>query len=155
MIRHINEFIDKIMNDLTKWDEGVKPWFRGESGNKHLPLCPKIQKFESNEENYLLQSFRRQAGGLTNVPPRSGHTDMWLFLAQHYGIPTRLLDWTEGALHALYFAINRENSNLRVYMLNPLKLNEFAGSKNIPPNYPLSWVKGVEHWDVGEILTFG
>jgi len=94
MIRHINEFIDKIMNDLTKWDEGVKPWFRGESGNKHLPLCPKIQKFESNEENYLLQSFRRQAGGLTNVPPRSGHTDMWLFLAQHYGIPTRLLDWT-------------------------------------------------------------
>jgi hypothetical protein len=27
-------------------------------------------------------------------------------------------------------------------MLNPFKLNEFAGSKNIPPNYPLSWVKG-------------
>ena len=27
-------------------------------------------------------------------------------------------------------------------MLNPFKLNDLAGSKNIPPNYPLSWVKG-------------
>jgi len=143
MIGHINDFFDKIMNDSIKW-EGVKPWFRGESGDedKHPPLCPKIYKFGPNEENYFLQSFRRKAGGLANVPPRSGHTDMWLFLAQHYRLPTRLLDWTEGALHALYFAINRGNSNPRVYMLNPFKLNDLAGSKNIPPNFPLSWVKG-------------
>lgn len=139
MIKFINEFISSIKEDLAKWDGEVKPWFRGESGNEPS-LCPKIAKFNFNEENYLLQSFRRQAGGLANVPPR-GETDLWLFLAQHHGVPTRLLDWTEGALHALYFAINRENANPKVYMLNPHKLNNFAGSKTYPHNYPLS-----SHW---------
>jgi len=113
MIKSITELIAAIQGDLSNWKSGTKPWFRGESG-KEPPLCPKIANHNEHEENHLLQSFRRQAGGLANVPLRQD-ADMWLFLAQHYGVPTRLLDWTEGALHALYFAINRSNSNPRVY----------------------------------------
>ena len=138
MIRSISELIVAIKGDLAIWDYGTKPWFRGESGNQPA-LCPKISNYDAQEENYLLQSFRRQAGGLVNVPPRK-LTDLWLFLAQHYGVPTRLLDWTEGALHALYFAINKGNSNSRIYMLNPQKLNELAGFKIPALNYPLSWI---------------
>lgn len=141
MIKTTTQLIHKIQEDLNSWGNDTKPWFRGESGN-HPPLCPKIAKYNANEENYFLQSFRRQAGGLANSPPRQGHTDLWLFKAQHYGVPTRLLDWTEGALHALYFSINRENENPRIYMLNPHKLNELAFGHSIQKlEYPLSWVK--------------
>jgi hypothetical protein len=141
MINNVKDLIEAINYDLTQWDDGIKPWFRGESDDQS-PLCPKIAEYDENEENYLLQSFRRKAEGLANVPPRQGHTDLWLFLAQHYGVPTRLLDWTEGLLHALYFAINRANSKPKIYMLNTYKLNELAGMSLDQLNYPLSWVKG-------------
>ncbi len=140
MIKSATELIAAIKKDSSTWNACAKPWFRGESGSE-LPLCPKIAAHSEHEENYLLQSFRRQAGGLANVPLRE-YTDIWLFLAQHYGIPTRLLDWTEGALHALYFAINRGAEKPCLYMLNPHKLNALAGSVNYFPNYPLSWVGG-------------
>ena len=144
MIRSITDLIEVIHRDLGNWEKGTKPWFRGESDDKDRnlnmrPLCPKIADYSTEQENHLLQSFRRQAGGLSEVPPRSKYTDMWLFLAQHYQIPTRLLDWTEGALLALYFAINRNNLNPKVYMLNPRKLNDLAGTKTSFPNYPLTW----------------
>ena len=139
-IKSTIELIQAINRDLDIWGSKVKPWFRGESGDE-LPLCPKIAKYNKHKENHLMQSFRRQAGGLANVPHRE-HTDLWLFLAQHYGVPTRLLDWTEGALHALYFAINHGKPNARIYILNPRKLNDLAGSKTYSPNYPLSWIKG-------------
>ena len=135
MIKSITQFIEAIKADLDRWEAGVKPWFRGESGGDP-PLRPKISNYATSQENHLLQSFRRQAGALANVPFRQ-HADLWLFLAQHYGLPTRLLDWTEGALHAFYFAINRGNPNSRVYMLNPRMLNQLAGLSTFPPNFPL------------------
>jgi len=141
MIKSITQLIEEIQSDLSTWGNKTKPWFRGESGDDP-PLCPKITKYNEIKENYLLQSFRRQAGGLANSPPREKHTDMWLFKAQHYGIPTRLLDWTEGALYALYFSINKQISKPRIYMLNAQLLNELAiGHKLDKFDYPLSWIK--------------
>jgi hypothetical protein len=142
MITSVVQFIKSLERDLKLWTKDSKPWFRGESG-KVKPLTPKVADLDPNEEMYLLQSFRRKAGGFANTPHRESETDLWLFLAQHYGVKTRLLDWTEGALIALFFAVNRGNPNPIVYMLNPHRLNDLAAEKFkthiAPPNFPLSW----------------
>src|SRR5262249_39703683 len=64
----------------------------------------------------------------------------WLFLARHAGLPTRLLDWSESALIALYFALKEPKPV--VWMLNPLDLNDLsysAPSQIRPRQFPLPW----------------
>lgn len=51
---------------------------------------------------------------------------------QHHKISTRLLDWTENAMLALYFAICIKSlieENARVWFLDPFKLNDFTINK--------------------------
>lgn len=122
MIESIEEFIRKISTDAKTF--GKLKWFRGEPKNNNTSLVPALYRDSGLPENDLLQLFRLKASGYYGKVPDEERTDQWLFLAQHTGLPTRLLDWSEGALIALHFAL--EFDNPIVWMLDPLELNALS-----------------------------
>jgi hypothetical protein len=129
VVTNLHEFVEKITKVKSNNNQDLI-LFRGqrESDKK---LVPKIGRKETRlkgenrselpeiEERFL-ELFKRLSLPFIETKPESNSE--WLAIAQHHGLPTRLLDWTANALAALWFVVRKEavkNKNGAVWVLNP------------------------------------
>jgi hypothetical protein len=165
-VTSLTNFVDQVIRVRDEWQaadiehakkcgeeepDPVSVWFRGQ-GNARWLLRPKLYrhaktKFNENEirTEFKLRGFQLMSE--THVPKDDRE---WYFLMQHYRAPTRLLDWTDGALIALYFAVESQGPyrNSAVWMLDPVWFNHEVLNEVDENNY----VEGIllPHWKEAE-----
>jgi FRG domain len=129
-IQAAKEIIGEFNHDTPLWrGHGDADWplraqvFRRDQGHPEAPLY---------DEQALIGHFMSRAETRTDRRcPSPNDYFGWLFLAQHYGLPTRLLDWTENPLVALYFGVvdkQQEDKDGCIWALWPEGLNACFGS---------------------------
>ncbi len=138
----VSKYADLIFSAFSQWNaergntSALHVWFRGQDRDE--PLLPKVLrkikdpntgKDYTYNEYYIHQAFSAVYGNYTSERFRDRSSEYYSFM-QHYGIPTRLLDWTENAILALYFAVSNgaydEDVQRVVWMMNPGALNQLT-----------------------------
>jgi len=134
----LGEYLSTVGRIRKRWKvpNHHELWFRAEDAEHrktHLQPCiyrPRDSGLRKavnkllQVENDLYEEFGRCATQLSLSDVKS-IDDEWdsYFLMQHHGAPTRLLDWSDGALIALHFAVRDKKmppeSGSVIYVLDP------------------------------------
>lgn len=131
---NLKELVDVALTVRTELPSDAFLWYRGISCNSYQ-LVPKILRDGKSDtavferEKRLLTRFRQRS--MAYWPSGYPQKD-WdhLFAMQHYGLPTRLLDWSENLFVASYFALSSTN------------VHDHSGAKCIPVVWcidPVRW----------------
>jgi len=113
-------------------------WFRGTS-NRAYPLLPRLYRAScagADEESFF-EYFRSYARSLVSVVPDDEWG--WYFLAQHHGLPTRLLDWSKDLLVAVFFALSSHCRTMNAVKLGHLLMNPNARRRG-RGTHPAIWM---------------
>ena len=137
-VRHPNRTVRTIAQLLKALRDhspgGDTIWFRGQA-NKDWSLVPSLGRYSYDpaRERAIGDRFKQNAVQFLTHRPDEWE---WLFLMRHHWVPTRLLDWTESPLVALYFAVTEEEgaveSDGMLWALLPKELNRFANVPGTP-----------------------
>lgn len=117
-------------------DDDGRFWFRGHA-DCAWELKPSALRQSTTEKRRragaLLAEFKRTGELRLPKPPREDQELRWMQIARHHGLPTRLLDWTENPLVALYFACEQADKDGMVFVFSPVDLNQLTTSDATGP----------------------
>ncbi|NEU96930.1 FRG domain-containing protein [Bradyrhizobium uaiense] len=128
-INSIGQLID-ILVKRHNTANGHILWYRGHRRSSWDVLPTIWRDYTAEDERNFAHRFRSRAAIRVASAPRYGDFAHWLSLMRHYGLPTRLMDWSRSPLVALYFALAYlfesadppEDSVL--WILDPHRLNQ-------------------------------
>lgn len=119
---------------------GNELWFRGCRSTKHQ-LLPSLYRKKAGATGGGLDEVERglsarfKERSIPYLSPGRSLDRPWelAFFMQHYGVPTRLLDWSESPLIGLYFALmpangvaRKRDSDCVVWLFDPVAWNRHA-----------------------------
>jgi hypothetical protein len=131
-ISNLEEYMKACSKMFSQQNKEVL-WFRGQDHTWDLKpgiyrdvKTEKQLKSRVSEEQVMINDFYVQAPLKLGRSPRDGWE--WLAIMQHRRLPTRLLDWSESVLQALFFALHKWDTAQKrqpvVYVLDPSELNQ-------------------------------
>lgn len=133
-VKSIDEFVALV--DRMQREHEKPLWYRGccRSGYKLVPALyrhpgtKQAEELDALEKEILLR-FRQQS--MPYLPRMKRENTNYLFLMQHYGVPTRLLDWSENPFVGLYFALSK--------VVHPIEKYDTSVSSAVWILDPTSW----------------
>ena len=114
-VKSVEEYVSQVWNVTSPKLSSVMKLYRGQA--EDWPLLPKlfrppdgtkrsgpdwVEQIKSVEQE-MLRRFKTDSPYL--LPSKPDNDWDWLSLGQHYGLATRLDDWTANPLNALFFAV--------------------------------------------------
>lgn len=142
----VGEYLENVAREISRdptGDQGPVLLWRGH-GDSKWSLEPTLQReWEGNPEGLKRaegRMFREFKGAAPYLLPSVTQSD-WdsLSLAQHYGLPTRMLDWTVNHMVALWFALSRPSAvDATVWAFRPRKANLAETVAKLPSPFEIT-----------------